>query len=52
MDGFLESTLHAKDQGDEIVVYIKHHDGELSYPDRTIKARVINSDKPIRVESH
>ena len=49
MGEYLESSLYAKDAGDKIVVYVKRIGGDLSYPDRTINARVIGSEKPVHV---
>ncbi len=49
MGEYLESSLYAKDAGDKIVVYVKRVGGSISYPDRTISARVIGSDKPVHV---
>jgi len=49
MGEYLESSLYAKDAGDKIVMYVKRVGGSISYPDRTISARVIGSEKPVHV---
>lgn len=49
MDAYLTSAFYAEETRSEIMIFVKPVSGEISYPDREIKARVIGSDKPVRV---
>ncbi len=51
MDGYAKTSFYALDEGDKVVVSIDQYDGDISYPERVIKVRVIGSTKPVRVVS-
>ncbi len=49
MGEHLTTAFYAEETQSEVVVFVRAIGGSMSYPERVIDARVIGSDKPVRV---
>lgn len=49
MGEYLTTAFYAEETMDEIRVFVNPVSGDMAYPDRVITARVIGSEKPVRV---
>jgi len=49
MGEYLTSAFYAEETRSEVIIFVKPVSGNIAYPERKIEARVIGSDKPVRV---